>query len=331
MSHASKCFLAAACLAALEFNPEMAAAQLLLRLPIHFGEFEQGSSFQTTPFPLANADHCSVSGDQPTGSVQCGEVDTEPGFAFAPGGPYTARVTATPLTNGSDQIVWTPTVACVRVDGRGESIVGGSGSFCSQSVAISGQGIFWDLGGVVSMGDRVATGQYSATVTLSVQGAGIAESIAVGATLRVRAAPVTCAVTSGSSIQFGQASARKAGTVTIDATTGQRSYAGGQTDPSGSSSYSASEASVRTNARTVTASVTTPSVLGGSLSYTGFLAYRRTSTAPFVLGITGSGSTVVTVGESGLLSFRLGGRVTTSLSSTAAPYSGTVHLSFLCS
>lgn len=44
-----------------------AHAQLTLRLPIDFSVFEQGDSFQTTPFPLANNDYCDVTGDQPVG------------------------------------------------------------------------------------------------------------------------------------------------------------------------------------------------------------------------------------------------------------------------
>ena len=42
-----------------------AQAQLTLRLPIDFSVFEQGDSFQTTPFPVANNDFCDVIGDQP--------------------------------------------------------------------------------------------------------------------------------------------------------------------------------------------------------------------------------------------------------------------------
>ncbi len=307
-----------------------ARAQLQLRLPINFAAFEQGSSFSTSPFPTANSDSCMVTGSMPTGSVQCGEVDTQVNFSFRIAGNYWASVSESDLVMGTSRIAWSPTVACVRVDDNGESISGGSGSSCSQTVSGQDQGIFWDLGGIVSIPDRTPAGRYNGNVTLSVTGPGINDSITLDATLLVTAAPVQCQVSTGGSIDFGEAAARQSGTITVSPTTGSRSFAGGQRDPSGSSGFSMATAEVSTNVGAIVASVTAPSTLGTSLSYTSYLAARHLPTGSWSLALTGSGSASRAVGTSGRMGYRLGGRVSTSATSAAGSYGGTVAISFLC-
>ncbi len=313
-----------------------AQAQLTLRLPIDFSVFEQGDSFQTTPFPVANNDFCDVTGDQPVGPfpVQCGEVDTP--FAFQVGQTYNASVSATSLSSGSFSFSWSPFVACVRTTSGGEVISGGSSSFCTQSITSSGQGIFWDLGGLVTIPATAPAGRYTAQVTLTVSGPGLTSSLAVAVELDVQAAPVSCNVSSGSSdVDFGQALAMQSGTVSLWPTSGARTYSGGQFDPSGSSPFSLSTAQVTTNATNVVASVSAPASLGrsgggGSISYLSWLAYRDTSAGSYILGVTGSGSVTRAAGGDGFVGFRLGGRVTTTSTSAAGTYLGTVSVTYSC-
>ena len=315
--------------------PAIAAAQLVLRLPIDFPEFEQGSSFRTTPHPIANADNCSVTGDQPLHgrAVQCGEVDTEPDFAFVVGSTYTAIVTATSFTKGSYPILWTPTVACVRVTAGGEVIAGGSGSFCTQSISSAGQGIFWDLGGIVNIPDDAEVGAYSSTVTLSVNGQGLSESISVSAELEVAEAEVFCTLSTDSTVDFGSAAASEAGSVTLAPASGSRTYGGDQSDPTGSSEFSLATATVATNAATVVAMVSAPSILSASSETVAFLSYtaeRASSNSSWVRAVTGSGSSTLSIIDGEDAEYRFGGRVTTTQSSTAGSYGGTVTVSFQC-
>lgn len=307
-----------------------ARAQLQLRLPISFASFEQGSSFATSPFPTANSDYCAVTGDLPSGSVQCGEVDTQVSFSFRAGQSYQASVSATALVMGATRINWSPSVACVRVDDNGESISGGSGSSCTQTVTGRDQGIFWDLGGAVSIPGSAPAGSYAAEVTLAVTGPGLNDSITVNAALTVTAAPVQCSVSTAGSLDFGQAAALRAGTVAVSPVTGARSYAGGQHDPSGTSSFSLAAAEVSTSANTVVATVAAPATLGSGLRFESYLAARRLPSGSWSLTVTGSGSASRTVGTSGRLGYRLGGRVTTTSSSAAGDYSAAVSLSFSC-
>ena len=309
---------------------ETVHAQLQLRLPISFASFEQGSSFATSPFPTANADYCAVTGDEPTGSVQCGEVDTQVSFSFRVGQSYHASVSATALVMGSTRISWSPSVACVRVDENGESIASGSGSSCNQTVTARDQGIFWDLGGSVSIPGSAPAGSYAADVTLAVTGPGLNDSITIGATLEVTTAPVQCSVSTAGSLDFGQAAALQAGSVVVSPVTAARSYAGGQHDPSGTSSFSLATAEVSTNAQTVTATVAAPSTLGSVLPFQSYLAARQLPSGSWSLAITGSGSASRTTSTSGRLGYRLGGRATTTSSSAAGSYAAAVSLSFSC-
>lgn len=315
-----------------------AQAQLLLRLPIDFSEFEQGNSFATTPFPVAQNDFCDVTGDQPSGPfpVQCGEVDTVTGFAFQIGPTYSASVSATNLSRGGFNFSWSPRVACVRNGSGGEVINGGSSSFCTQSITAPTQGIFWDLGGQVNIPSTAPVGTYTATVTLTVSGPNINASMNVSVTLDVEAGAVTCTVSpDGNSIDFGDGAAQRSGTISLSSTSGSRSYGGSQFDPSGSSSFSLSVTQVTTNGAGVVASVTAPSSLsrsggGGSVPYLSWLAYRDTSTGSYVLGVTGSGSVTRAAGGDGFVGFRLGGRVTTTTGSAAGTYLGTVSVTYSC-
>ncbi len=315
--------------------PEIAARQLLLRLPIDFPEFEQGSSFQTTPYPIANADNCSVIGDQPVDdrAVQCGEVDTEPDFVFIVGATYAATVTATPFTRGIHSITWTPTVACVRVTASGEVIAGGSGSFCTQSITSAGQGIFWDLGGIVNIADDAAVGAYSSTVTLSVSGQGLSESLSVSAELEVAEAEVFCTLGTEDSLDFGSAAAGVAGSVAIAPVSGSRTYGGDQSDPTGSSEFSMATATVHTDAGSVVAMVSAPSFLSSSSETVAFLSYmaeRASSISPWVRTVTGSGSSTLTTIDGEDAEYRFGGKVTTTQGSAAGYYVGTVTVTFQC-
>ena len=307
-----------------------ANAQLQLRLPISFASFDQGSSFSTSPFPTANSNYCNTTGAEPTGSVQCGEVDTRTSFSFRVGGSYRASVTATALVMGTSRISWSPAVACVRVDDKGESISGGGGSACTQTISARDQGIFWDLGGSVSIPAGAAVGSYAADVTLDVSGPGLDDSITLGAALTVTAAPTVCNVSTSGSLDFGRAAAHRAGTVTISPVTGSRAYAGGQDDPSGTSSFSLAAAEVSTNARTVMVTVGAPATLGGALSFESYLAARQLPSGSWSLAVTGSGSSSRSVGTNGRLGFRMGGRVSTTSSSAAGSYSAAASLSFTC-
>ncbi len=308
-----------------------AHAQLQLRLPISFASFEQGSSFSTSTSPTANSDYCDTTGDEPAaGSVQCGEVDTQTSFAFRVGGSYRASVSATALVMGTTRITWSPSVACVRVDDNGESISGGSGSSCTQSVTARDQGIFWDLGGSVSIPGTAPAGSYASDVTLAVSGPGLNDSITLDATLTVTEASLQCNVSTAGSLDFGRAAARQEGTISISPVTGSRSYAGGQHDPSGTSSFSLATAEVSTDAQTVVASVAAPATLGGVLSYDSYLASRRLPSGSWSLAISGSGSASRTVGATGRLGYRLGGRVRTTSTSAANSFAAAVSLSFSC-
>lgn len=307
-----------------------AHAQLQLRLPISFASFEQGSSFATTPSPTANSDYCAVTGDEPTGSVQCGEVDTQVDFSFRVGQSYQASVSATALAMGTNAISWSPAVACVRVGDNGESISGGSSSSCTQTVAAKDQGMFWDLGGSVSIPGTASVGSYAADVTLTVSGPGLSDSITLGATLTVTAAPAQCNVSTAGSLDFGQAAALQTGTVTISPVTADRGYGGAQRDPSGTSTFSLATAEVATNVQTVVATVAAPATLDGTLSFESYLAARQAPSGTWSLAITGSGSASRAVGMSGRLGYRLGGRVSTTSSSAAGGYAGAVSLSFSC-
>ncbi len=311
-----------------------AQAQLVLRLPLDFSEFEQGASFRTTPFPVANSDYCDVIGDQPVGPfpAQCGEVDTL--FGFQVGAAYSASVSATSLTGGAFSIAWFPYVACVREAAGGEVISGGSSSFCMQSIAAPGETIWWDLGGQASIPAAAPPGRYTAQVTLSVSGPGLSATISVPVEIDVQAAAVMCTVsTDGSDVDFGEASARQAGSVTLSSTNGTRTYQGGQFDPSGSSGFSLATLQVTTNAGGVTATISAPAHLtsGGSTApYLSYLAYRDTATGPYTLGVTGSGAVSRAAGGDGIVGYRIGGRVTTTSTSPAGAYLGTVSLTFSC-
>ena len=312
-----------------------ATAQLQLRLPIRFPAFAPGSSFQTTPRPHANSDYCTVMGSQPEQGqfVQCGEVDTVTDFGFQVGGTYSATVQATPFVSGSQQISWSPTLACVRVGSDGESIAGGSSSFCLQSITSAGQGVFWDLGGIMSISSTATGGSYTATVTLTVQGPGLNSSISVPATLIVKVAETTCTLQKHSSVSFGSATARKSGTVILSAVRGTRTYSAGQSDPSGSSQYAFGKASVTTNTGSVVVTVQAPSTLQGegiTLPYTHYTATRTTPTGPYSHSITGSGMATLAVTSGQAIEVRMGGRVSVSQDAGSGAYSGTVHVSFQC-
>lgn len=312
-----------------------ATAQLQLRLPISFPTFAPGSSFQTTPLPLANSDYCTVTGSQPEQGqfVQCGEVDTVTDFGFQVGGTYSASVQATSFVSGSQTVNWSPTLACVRVGSDGESIAGGSSSFCLQSITRAGQGVFWDLGGILSISSTATGGSYTANVTLTVRGPRLNSSITVPATLNVKVVETTCTLRNHRSVSFGSATARKSGTVTLSSVHGTRSYSSGQSDPSGSSQYTFGKASVTTNSGSVVVTVQAPSTLqgaGSTLPYTLYSATRTTPTGSYRNSITGSGTATLAVTSGQAIEVRFGGRVSVSRDASAGTYSGTAQVSFQC-
>ncbi len=305
----------------------MAKGQLQERLPIHFGAFAQGSSFSTTPLPVAGSDTCAVVGATPAGVVQCGEVDVRAGYRLQIGGLYRASVRATAFTSGATAIPWAPYVACVRLLAGSESIAGGSSAACSQTPADGDRGVFWDLGGSVSIPDRTPAGTYTANVTLTVSGPRLRAAVGVRATLVVAAAPLECRVTSGGAIIFGEAEAATAGSVTLNPTTGRRTYSGGQR---GGRTYSFATAEVATNARAVVASVSAPTSVGGGVSFISLLSSRLVPNGSWKQVLSGSGSSSRLVGPEGRMGFRIGGSATTTGASAARTYKGVVRTSFLC-
>lgn len=312
-----------------------ATAQLQLRLPISLPTFAPGSSFQTSPWPLANSDYCTVTGSQSEQGqfVQCGEVGTVTDFGFQVGGAYSASVQATSFVSGSQTVHWSPTLACVRVDSDGESIAGGGGAFCQQSITRAGQGVFWDLGGIVSISSTATGGSYTATVTLTVRGPGLNSSITVPATLNVKVVETTCALQKHSSVSFGSATAGESDTITLSAVHGTRSYGFGKSAPSGSSQYTLGEASVTTNSGSVVVTVQAPSTLqgaGSTLPYTHYTATRTMSTGSYRHSITGSGTATLAVTSGQAIEVRFGGRVSVSQDARAGAYSGIAHVSFQC-
>ena len=304
-----------------------ATGQLQVRLPINFATFAQGSKFSTTPLPVAGNDYCAVIGASPKGAVQCGEVDTRTGYSFQNGGMYRASVSATSFRAGATSISWAPYVACVRLLGSGESIAGGNSAACSQTFAAGDRGMFWDLGGSVSIPDRTPAGKYISKVTITVTGPRLLAAVTVNATMVVAAAPVKCTVTSGGSIAFGEAKAGTAGSVTLNPVTGRRTYAGGQ---SGSRTHTFATVEVATNARAVVASVSAPTDLGSSVSFTSLLASRLLPFGAWKQVLSGTGSTSRLVGADGQIAYRIGGRVAIKASSTVRSYSGIVRTSFIC-
>lgn len=310
------------------------SAQLVLRLSIDFPMFDPGDQFLTTPYPLANSDYCLITGDQPVDGqqVQCGEVDTESEFGFQLLSQYTASVSATVFSKGTHTIGWTPTVACVRVDGDGEVISGGSGPFCQQNITATGQGIFWDLGGSVSIPSTAVSGSYSATVTLSISGPGLQASISVPASLDISTMQTICSVSTAGGLDLGKALAQTQGSITVSPVTGLRTFGGSQSDPF-NSSFTMEQASVTTDADQVTISVQAPQQLqrsSGSIVYKHYTAYRLASGQFYTLALTGSGTHTVTLSSNHDLQFRFGGQVTTTMAATAGTYTGTATVSFQC-
>ena len=169
---------------------------------------------------------------------------------------------------GGHTLAWEPHLSC------GHAIGNAAARMCRSQAA---DGLFWALRGVVPLQPHAVPGIYQGHATLTVSGPAGTYSTSIPVTHEVHADKASCAVSATRKLDFGEAEAYRAGSVTLNSITGGRSYKGSQQHGGGASTYGTAILMLATSAESVIVSVLAPVTLSsfaGTIGFTSQLAYQ---------------------------------------------------------
>ena len=272
---------------------------------------------------------CWVPVDEPVAQLQVdrplnldqsdSSVRVEALFPFAEGQEYLAVIQGGLLRMDEHVIRWRPAILCNDRRTR----------ICRSRAS---KMMSWRIHGTALPPSDPDPGMYHGHALLSVQGPEETYTLTIPVTHQVHAQEVSCAVSAAGRLSFGHAEANQAGVVILSPQTSQYAYQRNQRQRLSRSPHQFATLTLITSTPSVLVTVAAPHELRsltGRVGFSSHLAYQTTPGGRYRSLIRGSGSRRIWV-HGGRIDFRLGGTVTTFLSSPEADYHGTVTMTFLC-